>query len=194
MREPNAIIGDNLSPQETNANNGVREQGAERISCCWELSGYLWGEGGVRKGCTPGSEPRRGRLEVSAQSGRSQTGTDDLQEASHQESTPGLREELQLMNQRKTSHTIGWKAFSHCLAGGAQLLPWTHAARGPGWGSASAPRATRTIPLRTLLSDAPVLFRAVSHPQQSWVLKKPSWSQRGLDPGHPKHFLLLFFT
>lgn len=46
MREPNAIIGDNLSPQETNANNGVREQGAERISCCWELSGYLWGEGG----------------------------------------------------------------------------------------------------------------------------------------------------
>lgn len=155
----------------------------------------IYGEkGGVRKGCTPGSEPRQGHLEVSAQSGRSQTGTDDLQEASHQESTPGLREELQLMNQRKTSHTIGWKAFSHCLAGGAQLLPWTHAARGPGWGSASAPRATRTIPLRTLLSDAPVLFRAVSHPQQSWVLKKPSWSQRGLDPGHPKHFLLLFFT
>lgn len=100
--------------------------------------------------------------------------------ASYQESMPGLCKELQLMNQRKTSHTIAWKTYSHSLA--APMDMHNESTR-----SASAPWSAWSI----LLYILSLLGPACLHEEQSWVLKKPPWAQRGFDLGHMKHFLLL---
>lgn len=69
--------------------------------------------------------------------------------------------------------------------GAAWLLPWTCTGPGLPPGSelhrASCPTALVA------------LFQAVLPTEQPWVLKKPSWAQRGFDLGHLKHFLLLSF-
>lgn len=112
-------------------------------------------------------------------------------EANHQESVPGLREELQLMNQRKTSHTSAWKAFSHGLGWGSPAAPVAVHSKGTRLGV--APSDTHHPAPQPRSRGCHVLLQAVLQPQQPWVLKeKPFWGQKGFDPGHTKHFILLF--
>lgn len=174
-------------PTQTTGSGNREPRGFHAARSYWDT---YRGPGEKGKAASPGSEPRQGCLEVSTVSGRSQTGTDDLQEASHQEKHA---RSLGGITADESKENIPHDCLESLLAQ-------------PGWGSPAAPvnvHSKRTK-LRVCLcapsnTDQPapqpcslgccMLFQATSHPQQFWVLRKPFGGQKGVDPGHMKHFL-----